>query len=45
LKVNKVEPNEDTLILRKAFDTHVMVLANVKQKSLKKLAEKLCEKK
>ena len=45
MKVNRVEKTENALILRKVFDTHMMVLANVKQKSLKKLAEKLASQK
>jgi hypothetical protein len=45
LKVNKLDPNEETLILRKVFDTHMMVLVNIKQTSLSKLAKKLAERK
>jgi len=30
MKVNRVEKTENDLILRKVFDTHMMVLANVK---------------
>lgn len=45
LKVNKVDPDAENLILRKVLDSHIMVLANIKIKSLKKLAEKLADRK
>ena len=43
LKVNKVDPDAENLILRKVLDSHIMVLANIKIKSLKKLAEKIAD--
>jgi hypothetical protein len=45
LKVNKVDPDAENLILRKVLDSHIMVLANIKIKSLKKLAEKIADRK
>ena len=45
LKVKKVDPDAENLILRKVLDSHIMVLANIKIKSLKKLAEKIADRK
>ena len=45
LKVNKVDPDAENLILRKVLDSHIIVLANIKIKSLKKLAEKIADRK